>query len=202
MTRSPHRRLDRPSRPVPPPRRNVAVAARAAAAPRPAVAADLVVAPALAPPEGQAGVEQTYGTFAFQEGSKGWIVVTDAWAQDNLVVLRDVCGTGLAVQVHRLVAPLLEACLADAMRRCPAYRVRQLGGYAPRHKMNDPSRGLSIHAWGAAIDVNWDRNGVGANAPHDLPPDFVQAFTERGWDWGGGWRSSKDWMHFQYATGV
>jgi hypothetical protein len=77
-----------------------------------------------------------------------------------------------------------------------------LGGFVPRHKMHDPARGLSIHSWGAAFDVNWDTNQVGRNAPTDLPAEWVAAFTDRGWDWGGSWRSTKDWMHFQYATGV
>lgn len=157
---------------------------------------------AFTPPSGQAGVEATYGKFAFQEGSKGAIVITDGWANDNIVLLRRVCGLPLAIQLHRLVAPLFEVALADAMARCPRYAVRQLGGFVPRHKMHNPAQGLSIHSWGAAFDVNWDTNGVGRGAPTDLPPEFVAAFVSRGWEWGGGWRSTKDWMHFQYATGV
>ena len=79
--------------------------------------------------------------------------------------------------------------------------MRQLGGFCARHKMHDVKRALSIHSWGAAFDVNWDTNGVGARATSDLPKDFVAAFTEQGWNWGGNWKSPKDFMHFQYATG-
>lgn len=157
---------------------------------------------AFEPPRGQEGVEEVYGAFDWQDAAKGSIVITDGWAQDNVVFLRRVCGLPLHVQLHRLVAPLFEVALADALVRCPDYEVRMLGGFVPRHKMNDPSRGLSIHSWGAAFDVNWDTNGVGRSAPTDLPAEFVAAFTERGWDWGGGWRTTRDWMHFQYATGV
>jgi len=197
--KGPERRAARSSRPRP----VESVGRRGAGAGLEAVGAEEPGSPgyAFSPPEGQEGVEETYGTFAYQEASKGAVVITDSWASDNVVLLRRVCDLPLNIQLHRLVAPLFEIALAEAMARCPDYQVRQLGGFVPRHKMHDPRRGLSIHSWGAAFDVNWDANGVGQSAPTDLPAEFVAAFTDRGWDWGGNWRM-KDWMHFQYATGV
>ena len=153
-------------------------------------------------PTGLAGVKRIYGDFKFIEMSGGNVDVEDSWEAENLVLLRNVCGTKLNIRLHRLVAPEFEAALAEARKVCPSYKIRMLGGYCSRHKMHDPKRELSIHSWGAAFDVNWDTNGVGLKAPRDLPELFVKAFTERGWNWGGNWKLPKDWMHFQLANGI
>lgn len=154
------------------------------------------------PPNGLAALKQTYGDFSYTELAKGWVQVESSWEMKNLVTLRNVGGTGLNIRLHRLVTPVFEQGLVSALKACPNYKVRLLGGFAARHKMNDPTRILSIHSWGAAFDVNWDTNGVGKNASSDLPPEFIKAFTDLGWVWGGTWKSPPDPMHFQFATGV
>jgi hypothetical protein len=78
----------------------------------------------------------------------------------------------------------------------------------------------SEHAYGLAIDVNpfhnpymrddvtlpelalayrdrgWRRTGMVRSG------DVVtEAFAAIGWEWGGGWTSSKDWMHFSLSGG-
>lgn len=155
------------------------------------------------PPVGMAGLNKVYGSFKFTELSGGNVTVEAGWVHDNMVTLRDVCGLkGRSIQLHRHVAGIFEVCLADALRRCPKYRVRMLGGFVPRHQRHDPKLPLSTHSWGCAFDVNWDTNPMGSKLVTDLPDEFVAAFTEQGWDWGGRWRSIKDAMHFQYAVGV
>lgn len=77
----------------------------------------------------------------------------------------------------------------------------------------------SFHAYGRAVDVNprfnpyIDRSGAfePANAgvyvdrdridPGLLHADdaAVRAFTERGWRWGGYWRTPKDYQHFEWG---
>lgn len=72
------------------------------------------------------------------------------------------------------------------------------------------SKKLSKHAYGWAIDINTRENpyytdgkiypedaSYDAKAPGTLTADHpvVQAFKERGWRWGGNWRS-KDYQHF------
>lgn len=80
------------------------------------------------------------------------------------------------------------------------------------------SRSWSLHAYGKAVDVNprlnpyIDRTGVyqPANAGafvdrtrtepgmlHAGDP-AVRAFTERGWRWGGYWRTPIDYQHFEW----
>ena len=74
------------------------------------------------------------------------------------------------------------------------------------------SRILSMHANGLAIDINpkqnpYVKNGTSIPAGSEyklqnmgtIEPDskIVKAFKERGWTWGGDWKSLKDYQHFQ-----
>jgi hypothetical protein len=152
-------------------------------------------------PNGIKEVKKTFGDFKYTELAKGAVDIDDTWEKDNIVMLRNVCKTGCNIQLHRLIAPLFEHCLAEAMKAAPKYKVRMLGGHVPRHKMHDPKRDLSTHTWGIAFDINWDKNPVSSKLITDLPDEFVAAFTGQGWDWGGKWRGTKDSMHFQYAVG-
>ncbi len=76
---------------------------------------------------------------------------------------------------------------------------------------------LSYHAYGRAVDINPFQNpailrdgtiipagaafdpGVRGTISLDSPvgKKVVQLFLERGWEWGGTWRSLKDYMHFE-----
>ena len=74
------------------------------------------------------------------------------------------------------------------------------------------SRILSMHANGLAIDINpkqnpYVKNGTSIPAGSEyklknmgtIAPDskIVKVFKERGWIWGGDWKSLKDYQHFQ-----
>lgn len=164
---------------------------------------------AITVPVGLQQVKKAFGDFKFTELSGGNVDIDDTWEADNLIMLRNVCGTGLNIQLHRLVAPEFELALGEAIKACPKYKIRMLGGFCARHQMHNPKNPLSLHSWGIAFDVNWDRNlVVSASASIkekaagcDLPKEFVDAFRKRGWDWGGDWKSVKDYMHFQFAKG-
>lgn len=75
----------------------------------------------------------------------------------------------------------------------------------------------SLHAYGRAIDLNpllnpyidrtgafqpanagsyLDRTRIDPGLLHDGDP-AVRAFTDRGWRWGGHWRTPKDYQHFE-----
>ncbi len=74
------------------------------------------------------------------------------------------------------------------------------------------SKVLSAHSYGMAIDINpiqnphikgkitlpqigkYDQKGKGTIL-HDSK--LVKEFVNRGWHWGGRWRSSKDYQHFE-----
>lgn len=74
------------------------------------------------------------------------------------------------------------------------------------------SRILSMHANGLAIDINpkqnpYVKNGISIPAGSEyklknmgtIEPDskIVKVFKEKGWTWGGDWKSLKDYQHFQ-----
>lgn len=52
----------------------------------------------------------------------------------------------------------------------------------------------SLHSWGIAVDLNAAWNGF--NKPPTLSSQFVQCFTDAGFEWGGRWKRP-DGMHFQ-----
>ena len=55
---------------------------------------------------------------------------------------------------------------------------------------------ISTHSYGLAIDINPSTNKY--NKKPSLSPEFVKAFTDAGWTWGG-YFSIKDGMHFSLA---
>ncbi len=74
------------------------------------------------------------------------------------------------------------------------------------------SRVLSAHSYGLAIDINPLQNPhikgksiQPLNGKYDIKmkgtilrdSNLVQEFVKRGWQWGGRWRSSKDYQHFE-----
>lgn len=71
---------------------------------------------------------------------------------------------------------------------------------------------ISAHSYGLAIDINpmqnpHIKNGVSKpiNGKYDIKSPgtilkdskIVKEFKKRGWQWGGSWRSSKDYQHFE-----
>lgn len=69
------------------------------------------------------------------------------------------------------------------------------GGYNPRNirGSNRPSN----HAFGRAIDVNWDKNALGTKG--EIPAELARSLAAKhGMTWGGDW-SRPDPMHFEIA---
>ena len=58
------------------------------------------------------------------------------------------------------------------------------------------STGHSMHAYGAAIDLDAEHNVLGATHGA-MPPAVVAIFKAEGWRWGGDYTGRKDWMHFE-----
>lgn len=71
---------------------------------------------------------------------------------------------------------------------------------------------LSNHSYGIAVDINpkqnpyiagkkiqpkgakYNKKAVGTITPESV---VVEAFKKRGWEWGGDWKSRKDYQHFE-----
>lgn len=63
-------------------------------------------------------------------------------------------------------------------------------------------RSLSLHAWGAAVDLSPDANPLGKAWEPDagmIPMDVVRIFKNHGVAWGGDF-SRPDPMHFEFVT--
>lgn len=120
-----------------------------------------------------------------------------AWAPDQPVK---------AIRCHRLAAPSLERILAGILAHygsqaaVEAVRMHLYGG-AYTFRLMRGGASLSIHSWGAAIDLDPERNGFGRKWDPSrgmMPSEVIALFAAEGWVWGGNWRTA-DAMHFQSA---
>lgn len=94
--------------------------------------------------------------------------------------------------------------LNDVLARW-AYKTRRAdtGAYNCR-KITD-GKGYSLHAYGIAVDINWNTNPYGTTKT-DMPSGMVDEIeairTTAGlpvWEWGGDWRTP-DTMHYEIAA--
>jgi hypothetical protein len=79
------------------------------------------------------------------------------------------------------------------------------GGVVAYRLMRGGNR-LSIHSYGAAIDLDPARNGMYDRTPRFAEfPEVLKAFADEGWRWGGDWNGNgssadermADGMHWQ-----
>ena len=86
----------------------------------------------------------------------------------------------------------------------PANVIVNCGGtFVPRHIDSNPSRPLSRHTWGIAIDLNTQANAMNAQ-PAALGQagsllSIVPIFNACGFAWGGHFTTGPDGMHFELA---
>ena len=73
------------------------------------------------------------------------------------------------------------------------------GCYFPRYIAYDPAKGLSLHSWGIAVDLNVPGNQRGTVGEMDR--QVVAIFKQWGFAWGGDWNYT-DPMHFEMAKVV
>jgi hypothetical protein len=151
-----------------------------------------------------------YVTVAFRgfDGAPhtGELVVAASVADDVVSVFRQLYAADFPIEQMRLIgdADLGIPPTGDG-NNTASYMCRAARGQTT----------WSQHAYGLAIDVNPFHNPMakgdlvlpelaGAYADrtvlrpgmHALDGPAVRAFAGIGWQWGGDWRSSKDWMHF------
>lgn len=138
------------------------------------------------------------GEMRFQILPNGFIRPDPSWVTANIVTAT-VPILGL-VRCHRLMIPRLQAAL-EAVQRAGLSRLirpNDYGGcYVPRFIDRDPTRPLSLHAFGLAVDLNVSTNGLGTRG--DIDPRIVQMFERVGFIWGGRW-ARPDPMHFELSS--
>ena len=100
---------------------------------------------------------------------------------------------------HRRLVPVFPAVFAEIERRRLRGKVRSFGGCFNFRAKRSGNK-LSTHAWGVAIDLNPETNGMGREG--DMAPGIVKVFESFGFTWGGRWSGrGKDPMHFQFCSG-
>lgn len=147
-------------------------------------------------------------------------MVSQQWLIKNIVGVEPpfkmyYCGRPVSrLQVHRKCADSLLRVLKTiwvvsgaSQRLCDEWGASIYGGAFNFRTMRGVNQ-LSIHSYGAAIDLDPARNGLYDRTPHFTPGSpVVQAFKSEGWIWGGDWDGDGlcsdeprcDGMHFQAA---
>lgn len=155
-------------------------------------------------------LEQFYGKFKL--GADGY--PTESWKQEFLtkIVLPypmflawDTNKQVKTIRCHKKVAKSLSRILDEIAGkfygRYTETRVNLFGGVYEFRRVSGSAK-LSLHAYGAAIDLDPERNGRGV--PYDgglsmISPVVVDIFRSEGWKWGGDF-INPDCMHFEAAT--
>jgi hypothetical protein len=116
---------------------------------------------------------------------------------------------GKAVKVNAKVLPCLQAVEKDLKAQNTTYTVRE-----EIPSLRWPADSLSLyHPYGAAVDINPSDNPMcggfnggfdpkhlchGNTASHDIPDSWIKTFEKYGFYWGGNFKNSPDYMHFEW----
>lgn len=155
------------------------------------------------PPSGRtfysgAAAERAIGSFTYTINDDGSIVQDPRWVREHLAGEQmPIIGH---VRCHKVMLPQLRMALEEIERSGMAHLLKpeQTGRcFQPRFVERDPSRQLSKHAWGLAIDLNVYDNPEGSTPRMD--PRIVAVFEKWGFRWGGRW-TIPDGMHFELAA--
>lgn len=129
-----------------------------------------------------------------------------AHVNDNLT---SVSILGKSITVHKKAYPYFKA-VSDRLKNFKGYKINTIGAYVFRCNVNAStvdrfdlcSEGcvLSTHAFGIAVDINWEENCNGCSS-FDMPREIIDAFESYGFRWGGRYKSifgsTIDPMHFE-----
>ena len=140
-------------------------------------------------------VAKAVGSFSYKANPDGTVQVDPAWVSANIRTMEmPIIGP---VTGHRVMLPQLKGALSQVVARGLGKSIKTYDGcYVPRFIGHDPSRGLSFHTYGTAIDLNAATNYRGI--PGDMNRSVVAIFKSWGFAWGGDWNYT-DPMHFELA---
>lgn len=141
------------------------------------------------------------GFGGFGGGSTGGGGATGSWDVDtsrsNIALSRITTRSGLSAEVASIFAPNFQGFINDL--EATGYQIRDIGGYSDRDVVGRPGV-KSMHAAGAAIDINPRQNPYGRARITDMPVETVDQLAARwGLGWGYRWSSISDAMHFSIA---
>jgi hypothetical protein len=138
------------------------------------------------------------GSFSYTPHADGRITPDPAWVAANIRTEQvPILGN---VTCHKVMIPQLRAALSDVITEGLADKIHPdefAGCYYPRYIGYDPAKGLSLHSWGIAVDLNVPGNQRGTVGEMDRR--VVAIFKKWGFAWGGDWNYT-DPMHFELAS--
>ena len=143
-------------------------------------------------------VAAAVGTFEYVPHADGRVTPDPRWVA-TYIRTEPVPILG-QVTCNKAMLPQLRAALEEVVARGLADRTHpgEYGGcYYPRYIGYDPAKGLSLHTWGIAVDLNVAGNQRGTAGQMDR--QVVAIFEKWGFAWGGNWRYT-DPMHFELAA--
>jgi hypothetical protein len=141
--------------------------------------------------------------YGHSDGSAKWeaenLVTFDApytLYMDGTPVNRIRCHKKVADSLKRILSKI--QALYDSQEKRRAAGVDQYDGCHNYRSVRGATH-LSMHAYGAAIDLDSAHNPLGATHG-TMPAEVVAIFKAEGWRWGGDYSGRKDWMHFEACT--
>ena len=145
-------------------------------------------------------VSDRVGTFSYTPHPDGTVTPDPAWVRsyirtEPVPILGSVtCNKGMLPQLRAALQEVVQRGLADKI-----HPGEYAGCYYPRYIARDPAKGLSLHSWGVAVDLNTPGNQRGTAGEMDR--QVVAIFKRWGFAWGGDWNYT-DPMHFEMAQVV
>ena len=139
-------------------------------------------------------IKDTFGEFAIREIGGGDLELDRAWRAANLVteevpLLGEVtCHVGMISALRSAMSELEQAnlgFLVETFHGC--WNPRFIGG----------ARSVSRHAWGVAVDINYQANVTGQTTTQDAR--LVETMERWGFTWGGNWLVP-DAAHFEWVS--
>jgi hypothetical protein len=145
-------------------------------------------------------VSEAVGTFSYTPHADGTVTPQSSWVRDYIrteqvpIIGSVTCNKGMLPQLRAALQEVVQEGLADKI-----HPGEYAGCYYPRYIAHDPAKGLSLHSWGIAVDLNTPGNQRGTVGEMDR--QVVAIFKRWGFAWGGDWNYT-DPMHFEMAQVV
>jgi hypothetical protein len=153
------------------------------------------------------GTQISLEPFCYRELGDGRIEIDPIWIKANIIEL-DV-GMGLPlppggqvykIRVHTEAAPAFrKAFELIKQKRLESFIKTFDGTFVPRHINWNPTKPLSYHSWGIAIDLNAQENPLGGPASKENIKLWEEAFKPAGFKWLG---PDYDPMHFELPVTI
>lgn len=142
----------------------------------------------------QAIIKDSFGEFAIREVGGGDLELDRAWREANLIT-DEVALLG-QVTCHVGVMSALQSAMTELEQANLGFLVETFHGcWNPR--FIGGARSISRHAWGVAVDINYQANVTGQTTTQDAR--LVETMERWGFTWGGNWLVP-DAAHFEWVS--